>query len=219
MSAISFDLESLPLASSLAEPYPEEDRDPPANYKSEDAIARWREKDQAAWAEARVKECSLNPRLGRVCAIGYADENGHLSHVAEDEADEHLLLRGFWDSVAEREEVIGWNSHGFDFPFLVTRSILLGIRPKVTTAPYLRRYSYYPHFDVKMALLNWPSGYTKGNGLDEWAKAFGLEGKSAHGSEVYGMAQRGEWEKIGAYAADDARLTWEVSQRVRPWFT
>lgn len=217
MSAISFDLESLPLASSLAEPYPEEDRDPPANYKSDDAIARWREKDKAAWAEARVKECSLNPRLGRVCAIGYAEDGGVEARVAPSEAGEGLVLENFWSRVAANRTIIGWNSHGFDLPFLITRSMLLGIQPPQGITNYLRRYSYQPHFDVKMALLNWPSGYAKGNGLDEWAKAFGLEGKSGHGSEVYGMAERGEWDKIGEYAADDARLTWELAKRVGPW--
>lgn len=223
VSAISYDIETLPLAASLAEPYPEEDRDPPANYKSDDAIARWREKDKASWAEARVKECSLNPRLGRVCAIGHTGiiketgEQVSWAQVAETEADEGDLLDNFWTLVGAQGTIVGWNSHGFDLPFLVTRSMLNGIQPPQGITNYLRRYSYQPHFDVKMALLNWPSGYAKGNGLDEWAKAFGLEGKSAHGSEVYGMAERGEWDKIGEYAADDARLTWELAKRVGPW--
>ena len=58
------DIETVPLASALAAPYPEAERQPPSNYKNADAIERWHEKDRAEWQASRVKACSLDPRLG-----------------------------------------------------------------------------------------------------------------------------------------------------------
>jgi len=213
---LSFDIETLPLDSSMALPYPD-DRDAPANYKSIEAISKWRDLDEAAWEVGRIKAYSINPRLGRVCAIGYADGEASWGETAPQEADEARVIEQFWGLVWTRGQVCGWNSLGFDLPFLLVRSALLEVPVPKGIGAYLRRYSYTPHLDCKMALLNWPSGYPKGEGLSEWAVAFGLQPKSGHGSEVYAMAQQGDWGAIGDYAADDALLTHGIADRLAGW--
>ena len=213
---LAFDIETVPLLSAMQSPYPE-DREPPANYKNEDAIARWREKDRASWDEGRIKEYSLNPRLGRVVAFACWNEQGGRSAVAQTEADEHLLLEDFWTFLRHDPLLVGWNSQGFDLPFIVVRSLLLGVTPHVDVAKYLKRYSYAPHFDVKAALLAWDVRRA-GEGLHEWATAFGLAGKDHHGSEVYGMVQRGEWGVLGSYCRADAKATYDLAERVVPFF-
>lgn len=220
MSAIAYDIETLPLASSLAEPYPEEDRDPPASYKHDDAIARWREKDQASWAEARVKECSLNPRLGRVAAIGYAgrlkdsEDVVGWARVAETEDDERVLLEDFW-LLANANRLVSFNGLGFDVPFLITRSMLLGLTPQAIAPKLLRRYDFSQHFDVRMALTNWDSRAP--GKMGDWLSAFGLEPKTGNGGDVYGMAQENRWGEIAEYTATDALRTWELAVKVAPW--
>ena len=64
------DIETVPLDAAMMEPYPAADRQPPSNYKLPEAVAQWRVKDVLAWDNARAKECSLTPRLGRVLCIG-----------------------------------------------------------------------------------------------------------------------------------------------------
>lgn len=216
---IAFDIETVPLAKSLCSPYPADDRSPPANYKNEEAIARWREADERMWRAARVKECSLNPRLGRVVCISYASDGEEWLWTARTEDDEARVLTGFWASVERYGQIVGWNSAGFDLPFIITRSIINGVLPTVDVSQYTRRYSNRPHLDLKMALLNWPSGpYKAGEGLDEWALALGLEPKSGHGSLVFDMVQRGAWDELEAYALQDARLTYQIAERVAPYF-
>ena len=64
--AVVLDIETVPIAASLAVPYPAADRDPPASYKSDESIQRWREADAVKWAQTpdpvedvEVKEPSL----------------------------------------------------------------------------------------------------------------------------------------------------------------
>lgn len=216
---LCFDIETYPLASSMALPYPEDERTPPANYKSEEAIAKWREADRERWEEERVKRYSLSPRLGRVAAIAYHDGSAPLVCTAHAEADEPALVADFWGRVGQAGgQIAGWNSVGFDLPFLMVRSLKHGVTMSARVPDYLRRYSHRPHFDCKMALLNWPSSYATGEGLDEWAAFFGIAGKSGHGSEVYAMVTEGRWDDLERYATGDIAATRALVDRIGPAF-
>ncbi|MEY5032362.1 MAG: hypothetical protein RL354_1393 [Planctomycetota bacterium] len=92
------DIETVPLAASLAMPYPEATRFAPANYKTDEAIAKWRDADRIKWYEDRAKECSLNPRLGRIVVIGTNVD----TIVAPAEADEREALVRFEAPSAEQ---------------------------------------------------------------------------------------------------------------------
>lgn len=213
---LTFDIETVPVASALAAEYPKDRRSPPSNYKSEDAIAKWYATDEASWREGRISECSLSPRLGRVVAIGWVVGGQSGVDVAETEADERATLQRFWEHVRVARQVAGFNSHGFDFPFLLTRSLILGIAPGIDVTGYLRRYTHTPHFDVRMALTGWDSRQT--GTLQDWCDAFGIAGKIGSGSEVYGMVTRGEWDKLVAYAAADVEATAHLVAKVGPTF-
>ena len=216
---LAFDIETVPTAEALAMPYPADTRRPPANYKTAETIAKWHEADEMAWRAGRIKECSLNPRLGRVVAIGYATEQSAWASMDRhgDTKGEKILLRDFWMACFREPTLCSWNGHGFDLPFVVVRSALLGIEPLVDVPRYLRRYSYTPHFDAKCAALQWDVRRS-GEGLNEWAQAFGLPVKASHGSQVYQMVTEGRWEELEHYAALDARLTYDVAAKLAPFF-
>lgn len=225
MTALAIDIETVPLEASLRKPYPEAERQPPANYKSAEAIYAWREKDIAAWSEERIKTYSLSPLWGRVVAIGFAaDPPGDLSDeivtqslLARREDDEATILKALWQRVErEAEPLVTWNGMGFDVPFLLVRSAILGV--PTPRGNYLRRYDSRLHYDVKLVTAGWDSYRARGTSLDDWAQAFGLRAKSAHGSEVFRMFSNGQLAEIGAYAADDARLTLQLYHRVSPIF-
>lgn len=215
---IVIDVETVPLAESLLAPYPEATRQPPANYKSEEAITKWRDADRASWAEARVKECSLNPRLGRLVVFG--SSAGVLT--APTEQDEPALLEAAWALIrGAAGRVVTWNGT-FDLRFLLIRSLAHGIRPGVRAEvirQWFARYHTYPHFDCKAVLLNWDVKIA-GEGLNEWGAFFGLEGKTGGltGKDVWPLYQAGDVAGIARYCEGDVALTQAIYDKIHHYF-
>jgi predicted PolB exonuclease-like 3'-5' exonuclease len=221
VTALAIDLETIPLLSAMQRPYPEAERTPPANYRDPAKIYEWRQADLAAWETERIKQYSLSPLFGRIVAVGMAcdppgdnaDEIVTHSLLARQESDEKELLTRLVGRIdREADPLVTWNGMGFDVPFLLTRCAILGVpTPRVNL---LKRYSTATHYDVKMVTSGWDSFKARQTTLADWAQAFGLGGKVAHGSQVYDMYKSGQLAEIGAYAADDARLTLALYHRV-----
>jgi hypothetical protein len=221
------DIETIPLEASLTRPYPT-DRQPPANYKSEETIAKWREQDRQRWDTDRAKEYSLNPRLGRVLCLGWAttDEEGNLlTHgleYAAEEAGEAEVLERFWRMALEADgRVVTWNG-SWDLRFLVMRSLACGVQPSIGAyyiREWFRKYVTQPHFDCKAVVLNWDVRVS-GEGLDEWSKFLGLPGKTEgiSGKDVWPLFQGGMHDEIAEYCVRDVLATAAVYHRLLPFF-
>jgi hypothetical protein len=211
------DIETVPLDDALAAPYPAETRQPPANYKSEDAIGKWRVSDRAAWETNRAKECSLNPRLGRILCLGTSE--GTILAPTVDE--EPALLRQAWEWLhAHAGQVVTWNGT-WDLRFILIRSLHHNVIPQVPGSvinQWFRKYSYAPHFDVKAALMNWE--IRAGEGLGEWCRFLSVEGKTEglSGADVWPLYQAGQLDEIAAYCAQDVQATLNVYRLVQPFF-
>ena len=213
------DIETVPLAASMDAPYPKDERNPPANYKSEEAIAKWRASDEQKWAGERAKECSLNPRLGRVLCIGTSDGLSMAREEGDDEAD---VLRHFWQAVSEHDgQVVTWNG-AWDLRFILMRSLYHGIVPTIggqAIAAWFRKYQTSPHFDCKAVLLNWDVRVS-GEGLDQWAQFFGIPGKlgGISGADVYPLYLAGHYDEIAEYCVQDVAATQAIYERIRGVF-
>jgi hypothetical protein len=219
--ALILDIETVPTERGLAAPYPSADRTPPANYKSDEAIARWREADRAKWEQERAKECSLNPRLGRVLCCGMMHEGGEPFVAYAAEADEEAnVLRAFWRELRAAEgHVVTWNG-AWDLRFLVMRSLHHGLTPSVPSdvvRSWFRKYSTAPHCDVKALLLNWEVRVA-GEGLSEWCEFLSLPGKTEglSGADVWPLFQADHHEEIADYCLQDVAATAALYERVAP---
>ena len=213
------DIETVPLAAAMDAPYPKDDRNPPANYKSDEAIAKWRATDAQKWADERAKECSLNPRLGRVLCIGLAVSDTSGLFMAQEEAFEADVLRSFWEAVAEADgQVVTWNG-SWDLRFILMRSLYHGLTPSVpgtVISAWFKKYTTAPHFDCKAVLLNWDVRIS-GEGLDQWAQFFGVPGKlgGISGADVYPLYLAGHYDEIGEYCAQDVAATAAIYERIK----
>lgn len=216
--ALAFDLETVPQQRHLDAPYPASEREPPSNYKSDDAIAKWREKDRQQWEASRLKSLALSPLTGRIVCAATATFDAATGAPVRDhrtaptEDGEAAVIAWLWHALAQTPVVVTFNGMGFDVPYLLLRSAILGVTPTLSTRALSKRYTYDPHYDVRMALCNWDSS-RKGT-LDDACAAFGLPGKSGSGADVWPLVQAGRWADLAAYAMDDAERTLAIYERL-----
>lgn len=148
-----------------------------------------------AFADFKDK-AALDARYGRVVAIGVGpcpimgDGFGIISCDGENVlADEFSGLKLFWQWVAQNMEqqrpMVGLNVFGFDLPFLVRRSWILG----VSIPSGVRSGRGWNPLFIDLASVWTFGGYKEYIGLNDLAKAFGLEGKT---EEVDGVAVSGK---------------------------
>jgi len=167
---------------------------------------------------------ALRPEFGHVICIGMGHDGrgrGDLETkalTARRTADERELLEGFWDVVRSGRDWrwVTYNGLAFDLPYLVRRSIYLGVAP--TTGLPLRPYAPDSHFDVMRLLANWER--SDAVRLEIVAELLGLQKTPAgmEGSQVFPLWQAGRIDEIEAYCLGDVRLAYEIFLRVEPYF-
>lgn len=196
------------------------------NLKDHEKIAaKIEEARQEHEAETRGK-AALSAITGRVLAIGYKSERGTvISHVNADvpeygtKVGEVGILAQFWGrylkAKQERRPLVGHNVAGFDVPFLVRRSWLLGVDVPATVfdGRYLDRI--FVDTMARWQCGNYRDQFVK---LDALGKALGLGGKTegvggADFARLY-FGTPEERAKALEYLTRDVELTWLVAQRL-----
>jgi DNA polymerase elongation subunit (family B) len=175
------------------------------------------------------KAMSLSPYFGKVVSLAFCD--GDCEELGAGEGttafvvppptaeprplptwmrpmSEAELLRSFWHLADAADLVVTFNGRGFDVPFLVTRSLILGIPARVDllSSPFSLR----PHLDLYRLLGHSTS-------LDVTCWALGIESPKGEmdGSMVAPTYARGDIEAIATYNAADVRATAAVYRHLR----
>lgn len=226
MDQFIFDIETMPLGlAALEAEMPEFSA--PGNLRNplkiEDSIAEKRAN--------YIEKAALSPLTGRVCMIGTMTQSkterdaplidmlapvlpeGWDDEAKLDEMEAHIIA-AFWDQCRNARDtgmlIVGFNSHGFDLPFLVKRSMRLKV--KTHLPPFNGRYPFSAPFTDLME--KWQMGrkeeYTS---LDTVARFLGLGAKNGKGSEVAGLLKSQTAQAID-YLKNDLLLTGEVARRV-----
>ena len=125
---------------------------------------------------------------------------------------EKELLEAFWSLASLADTVVTFNGFGFDIPYLVARSVVLGVPARVD----LLGRGFKPHCDVH-SVLTQGSRNLQPASLEIVCWALGIESPKGDmdGSMVAPAYEKGEIEKIAHYNAHDVRATTEVFRRVR----
>jgi 3'-5' exonuclease len=185
------------------------------------------ETDAEAFAGVRrdlERYMALRPEFGHVICIGMGHDargRGELETkalTARVVEDERSILEAFWDVVRNAAEwrFVTYNGLAFDLPYLIRRSIYVGVPP--STGLPLRPYSPDSHFDVMRILSNWER--PEAVRLDVVAELLGLRKwpPGMEGSQVLGLWRAGRVDDIEAYCLGDVRLAYETFLRVEPYF-
>lgn len=160
-----------------------------------------------------VSKAALNALCGRVVAIGIKTESEEII-LSGGEAD---ILQRFWEFVGTHgDNFVGWNIAGFDMPFLVRRSWMLGV--PFPDSIFNGRFLSSQFVDLMVMFACGEYGYKLS--LDKAADFFGVPGK--YDGDVCGenFAQHFEGEDpvmrkcAEEYLLCDLRATWAVAEKM-----
>lgn len=203
---VVFDIETSPLPPAEMPPF--DPGEPPKNISKPETLADWRAKKEIEWQE----KAALSPETGYVLAIGalLVDKGGQKLRLFKGmEADILAEWWSFWvEGLITGHFFCGYASTFFDLPFLVMRSLKLGIRipGDVTDAYQLKRN----HVDVYMRL---PAKHQMS--LDKLAAWMGIPGKLGDGKH-FAEAFKNEATRKNAldYLKRDLEITLEAARRL-----
>lgn len=167
-----------------------------------------RQPGRSASFEDYYRGTALNANFGQILCIGYARDDAPTKVLQGDEAEQ---LRTFWTIAADADLLVGHAILNFDLPFIIKRSIILGIQPSKTYT--LTREGASGVFDTKKA---WDIGAGPAISLDVFAKIFDLPTSKIgiDGSQVYDFFLEGRLDEITAYCARDVDLTRSIYLRL-----
>lgn len=158
----------------------------------------------------------LNPETGGGRVLYRADtqesfrsDDGAIEFVS---GDERRILATFWDDIRNYAQFVTFNGRGFDCPFLMLRSAILGVRPARNLVPY--RYSTTPHCDLLDQLTFY--GASRKFSLDFFCRAFGIPSPKAGGItglDLGPLYREGRYRDIARYCIGDVIATAELFRR------
>jgi predicted PolB exonuclease-like 3'-5' exonuclease len=132
-------------------------------------------------------------------------------------SSERTMIENFWKLLSANKAIhlVSFNGRGFDAPWLMLRSAVMGIRPTRNVMDGTR-FSYSAHTDLldKLTFYNrTASGATRSFNFDFYAKSFGIASPKAggvDGSKVGSLFEQGALEDIAEYCLRDVRSTWDL---------
>ena len=143
------------------------------------------QKKQQRHKAAAIEKAALDPDYGRILSLGYAtsvdgpitvmivgdvywaEQKTYRFDREEERVEEHSyteidVINEFWRVFKECfGKCVGYNILGFDLPYIMRRSMALGIDPN-QHSPYLSKYRDEPTTDLMQILYNWEFGKWKG---------------------------------------------------------
>lgn len=187
--------------------------------KIEAARLAHEEQEKAHWQE-KLDKAALSAETGRVITIGYLPVGACDDEAYLDDAgfDEQKLLKRFWTGYAKvvrnRGHIVGWNSNGFDIPYIIKRSWIIG----VPVPPSVFRGRWISDTFLDLMLIWSVHEFRKFAKLDACARILGIGNKTdqectgAEFAEWYRDPQRHEQAK--EYGLLDLVLTRKIYERL-----
>lgn len=190
----------------------------PGNYKDPDKIKEYIDRETISRKTEMLDRAALDPDYGKILSIGMSvgdsitvlvnrdiyprpeDPDGEWD-LPIDAMSEESLLRMFWTAFSGCEgRCVGYNILGFDLPYLMRRSMALGVVPPVV--PNLAKYRTEPVTDLMQILYGW--GSEKYKGLKQVARLYGIlnECPDVDGSKVKDL----DPDTLRAYQRSDVSM-------------
>ena len=203
-------------------------------------LSRWvdrtaRSEEEHAAELADLKDgLGFSPLTGSVVAIGLYDleqEKGVVYYQRTDGKSEDLtegettlkvrgekeMLEDFWTGAKAYDTFVTFNGRGFDVPFLLLRSAILGVAPTrdLMDGRYLYQQKGVKHIDLADQFSFYGAVLRK-PALHLYCRAFGIASPKAAGvtgDDVSALFREGKYETIARYNVRDIVATAELYKK------
>jgi predicted PolB exonuclease-like 3'-5' exonuclease len=211
MKSLTFDIETIPQRAPLSEIQQEE-----LTKKINRYMARRPEEDEE---EVKNLIMGTSPYFGEIVTIGlyFNDSDGDESTALI--GDEEEILNRFWTILNKFKGVfVSYNGLTFDIPFILKRSMKYKILPTNREFLKTRRYTTYPHFDVKevIADFNKYEAPTLHLACEHLGIPSPKEGE-VKANEVAQAFADGRIQEIADYCVRDVIATFKVFERINSY--
>lgn len=131
---------------------------------------------------------------------------------------EKQILEKFWEAVKYYNYFISFNGRGFDAPFLMIRSAILGVKPtkNLMAHRYLDSQPFSAsHIDL-FDQLSFYGALRKKFNLHFWTKAFGIKSPKEEGitgDDITRLYKEGKHLEIAKYNLGDLKATKELYEK------
>ncbi|MBX4200007.1 ribonuclease H-like domain-containing protein [Candidatus Parcubacteria bacterium] len=167
---------------------------------------------------------------GRICCIGFAMNDDRVEAISGPENERKMLIQ-FWDIAAKADLLVGHNIRDFDLPFIMQRSVILGVKPtwKITIEPGeskfrlppgvkfldFARYTSCPVYDTMWEWSHWVDKWNN-KSIEHIALALGIPTpkEGIDGSQVNEFFKAGKLEDICNYCKRDVETVRAVYKRM-----
>lgn len=177
----------------------------------------------------KIQKLNLYPTTAQIIAVGLYNPDTNrgkvlfqadqkLNYHSSDESVHYIsgsepeMLAEFWKDITRYNQFITFNGRGFDCPFLMMRSAILGIKP--TRNLMGPRFDPSIHCDL-LEQFTFYGAIRKFN-LDFYCKVFGIDSPKSHGvtglelGKLYGEKR---FKEIAEYCLGDLRATAELFRK------
>jgi len=167
--------------------------------------------------EEQINKMALSPYTGTVASVAIVDDATEECRVLGRDGDEASIINWAINSLKGHQSC-GWNSQGFDLPFLYTRAMLLNISVPQPLSRFTKRYSTDPHIDIMQVLAGWDKqNYMK---LDYAAQHILGDAKVEFDVlTIPELLKTAEGQKkLAIYNTKDAALVLALYNKTKMWF-
>lgn len=210
MNKLTFDIETVPL---LKEEMTQIQKDELAKRAT-----RLAEQRNMEYAEAEQLTAGTSPFFGEIVCIGLhlVTSNGETDSIALTGLETDQLTR-FWKNLAQFKGLfISYNGLAFDVPFILKRSMFHGILPTNRDFLNQRRFSTFPHFDVKEVISSF--SFRDSVSLNLATSFLGIPSPKEGEVSAAGVAdayRAGKIDEIAKYCIRDVETTYAVYDKVK----
>lgn len=219
MDIIAFDIETIPQQTPLAS-WQEEEFNKKYPLKLKQRCGDKPEYTPEELKSVRGLTMATNFFLGEIVTIGLYRNNGlgNQGHIALVGTEKEILEK-FWKNLSSFNGLfVSFNGIAFDVPFIVKRSLYHKIKPTNNNFLDLKRFSRYPHFDVKAVFGDFDN-YATGT-LSQICEFLGVESPKEGDIKADGVEQAyldGKVNLIADYCVRDVVATYKCYEVLKDY--